>query len=375
MPQASLPAPRTWSGSDLITVPRLRADVANAIAFLRQRPWFVGQDSNGGSVPAGTDGSIGCNIELADTWNGHVAISGGGANTSQYWAPVPGWYLCRTAVPWNYTSTTAAAMAGSLSGTTGGTAWGPGRGPLVLCGSGFAPVTQCADLVEMTLAGPPGGGGDFVNFQALQTSSGPVSLSTASVQLPTCSARWACATSGTQPLPVPPLAAVPSPITHAWLNSNVRDTIAQLVYPPICKVVYNGSTSLPSQTYPAGTTVPLGSVSVDNYGGYSTSTSKYTAPLSGRYYVYGQVNLTNSTATTGYGCGISVSGGTTMWGDVVYFDPGGASLLGGCCVSRRVRLTAGQTIALIANQGSGASIGYNGATGNQSRMIIAWEGA
>jgi hypothetical protein len=371
MPQASLPSPRTWSANDLVTTPRLRADVSNAVAFLLQRPLFVGQRTDGHSTASGSDVPLTLDTELVDTWNGHNISGTIGSN---YYAQVPGWYLVRSAPAWNYTSTTAQQFAGSFSGVSGGTAWGPVRGPLVLCGSGFAPVTQAIDLVEMTNTGPPGGSGDYVQFSALNNSGSAVSLEAASVQYPTASARWVCATSGTQPLPVPPLTAVPSPVTRAWLNANVRDTIKQLIYPPICRVVYNGSTTLPTQAYPAGTTVPLGSVTVDNYGGWSTSSNTYTAPVSGRYYVYGQMSLALSSVTTGYGCGISVNGGTTMWGDAVFFNPGAGSNFGGACVSRRVRLSAGQTISLVANQGSGGSIGYNGSAGNQPRVVIIWEG-
>lgn len=374
MNQASLPSPRTWSANDLVSVPRLRADAVNAIAFLLTRPAFAGQNTLGSSWSSGSDNTLGMNSELTDNWNGHVASSSGNAVTSQYWAPVPGWYLCRSAPAWAYTSTTPAVFAGGMQGITGGASWGPQRGPLTLCGSGSQPVTQAVDLIEMTNSGPPGGSGDWVQWTAFQSTGSPVSLSTASVQLPTASARWVCAISGTQPLPVPPLAAVPSPITHAWLNSNLRDTINYLIYPPVCRAIgLPGGQTLASTSWPAGSAVPFNGSTVDNYGGLNTSTGAYTVPLSGRYYVYGQFTLANSSVSTGYGCGISVSGATTQWGDVVYFAPA-SSVGGGACVSRRLRLTAGQTIALVANQGSGGSIAYSTSGTNPTRMIIVWEG-
>jgi len=368
MPQASLPSPRTWSAGDYVTVPRLRADAVNAIAYLRQRPWFAGQRTDGHSMPSGTDTPLTLDTELADPWNGHQP------GAAAWYAQVPGWYLVRSCATWNYTSTTPVVLAGSMSGVTGGTAWGPVRGPNMLCGSGWPPVTQAVSLIEMTATGPAGGGGDYVQFSAWNDSAAAISLQSASVQYPTGSVRWVCATSGTQPLPVPPLTTVPSPITRAWLNANVRDTIEQLIYPPVCKAAYAaGSSSMASSTFPAGVTVPLNSVAVDNYGGFNATTHLYTAPVSGRYLVYGQFNLNGSSTTTGYGCGISISGGTTMWGDNAYFAPSG-SQFGGAAFSRRVRLTAGQTVALIGCQGSGSAITYQTSPVNPTHMIIVWEG-
>lgn len=376
MPQASLPSPRTWAANDLVTAPRLRADAANAIAFLSARPMFAGQVTTGRSWASGSDLPMMLDSELYDSWNGHqpgTAVSGS-QNPSQYYAQVPGWYLCRSAPAFNFTSITPAVMAGSLQGVTGGTSWGPQRGPLVLCGSGSPPVTQCVDLIAMSATGPPGGAGDYVQFDAFQSSGSSVNLNAAPVQLPAASARWACALSGTQPLPVPPLTAVPTPITHAWLNANLRDTIAQLAYPPICRAFYTaGSSTLASSTFPTGSVIQCNTVTVDNYGGYNTSTFAYTAPLAGRYYVYGQYSLASSSTSTGYGCGISVNGGATIWGDVLQFAPG-ASLGGGACAGKRLRLNAGDQVQLRGNQGSGSAIAYNASGANPTRLVIVWEG-
>lgn len=374
MPQASLPGtPRTWSAGDYVTVPRLRADPVNAIAFLLSRPTFAGIQTSGGTFPSGSDSSVGMNAELLDNWAGHVAVSGNGALTSQYWAPVPGWYLVRCTIPWSYTSATQAAFAAGLQGITGGVSWGPVRGPLTLCGSTAAPLARCTDLIEMTSASVPGGAGDWVQFTAFQTTGSAQSLVYNSTNMPYASARWVCSVSGTQPLPVPPLTAVPSPITSAWLNADVRDTIEQLVYPPVMKAFYTSTGStLASGTFPAGVAAPLNTVAVDNYSAFNVPARTWTCPVAGRYLVAGQFSLNSNSGTTGYSCGVQVNGGTIQWGDSVFkvSDTSG----GGAGFYRRMRFSQGDTVQLMACQGSGGSIAWNTSAINQTRLITVWEG-
>jgi hypothetical protein len=372
MPTPTLPSPRTWSADDLISVPRLRADVADAVAFLSHRPAFIGQNTTGPSWSSGSDNNLGFNAELDDWWDGHVTIATNGAVSSQYWAPVPGWYLCRLSVPFQYTGGTAYLYGAGFNWTTGGVAQATVRGAFNFAALATPPVAQSCDLIEQTLSGSPGGSGDYIQPTAYQNTGSSISLADTATLLPTVNIRWVSAISGTQPLPVPPLTTPPSPMTSAWMNANVEETIQFLAYPPVLKAT-TPSGGLASSTFPAGSAVPLGAVTADNYGGFSTSTSQYTFPVSGRYYCYGQFVLAapGSSISTAYAAGLQVSGGTTAWGDIAYVN---GNSVAGATVTRRLRVTAGQTIRLMASQGSGSSITYDGAAVNQSRLIVAWEG-
>jgi len=374
MPQSSLPSPRTWSAGDLVTTPRLRADVEDAIAFLSNRPMFIGQNTSGRSWASGSDLGLGLDTEVTDNWNGHVTTTSGSPNSAQYWCQVPGWYLCRSAPAFSYTSSTQAMFAGGLEGLSSGVSFGAWRGPLVLDGSTHPPVPQCIDLVALFNTGPPGGSGDYVQFDAFQNTGSSVNLVSAATQLPTASARWVCALSGTSPLPVPPLAAVPSPITSAWLNANVRDTIKYLIYPPVLRAVYApNATTLASTAFPGSSSAPLNSLNIDNYGGFNTSTNTYTAPIAGRYLIAGQVNFASNTGAGSYRCGINYNtGNPTQWGDVTtkLSDTTG----GGAGVVKRLRLNAGDTIRLAAGQDTGAAVTYNSSSVAQTRLVMVWEG-
>jgi hypothetical protein len=368
MPQPAIPSPHTWASGDYVLAPQLRANVSNAVALLAGRPWFIGQSANGATWASGTDGTLGLDTELDDPWNMHTV-----ANAKLY-CQLPGWYLCRCTFPFAYNSTTAAAFAAGFQWQNNGAGVGPIRGPLLWSGSGFFPTPQAVDLIEQTISGPANGSGDWLAGTGFQNTGSTISRSGNATQLPTVSARWVAAITGTTPLPVPPLGAVPSPITSAWLNANVRDTISFLTYPPIAKATYApGSSTMASATFPAGSVVPVNAVTVDNYGGLTTGASAgYTAPVAGRYYCYGQFSLQATAVTFSLGAGFSVNGGTTQWGDVLYKTSDTVGF--GAGVSKRLRLNAGDKVQLIGSQNSGSAIGYTTSAANQTRLIVVWEG-
>lgn len=343
--------------------------------FLSNRPLFYGQNSTGQNWNSGTDLGLAMTADLVDNWSGHNTVNGAGAYSSQYFCQAPGWYLARSSIPFTYTGSTQYVFAGGFSGQTAGAAFTTVRGALTLGGSTHDPLAQCCDLIRMTESGPTGGGGDFINFTAFQNTGSSITLANTATELPYVVIRWVAATSGTTPLIVPANASWPIPpaayITSAFLNTSIRDTIRFLTYPPICKA-YGASGSLPSQSFPSGSVVPLANTPVDNYSGFTTGTGGgYTAPVAGVYFVYGQFSLAASTGSTAYCAGLSVNGGSTQWGDSVnkISDTTG----GGAQVGKHLRLNAGDTVQFIACQGSGSSIAWNGAGINQTRFIAVWE--
>jgi hypothetical protein len=370
--QVTLPAPRTWSPGDQVTVPRLRADAGDAVALLTQRPLFVGQRTSGDSWSTTSDLGLPMDASLTDTWGGHLAPPATG--TGNYWAPLPGWYLCQARVPFAYSSATPAPFMCGFQGLTNGAAFGPWHGAITVNGSGSYTITpQALDLIEQVKYGAPNGGGDYIQPVARQDSGASVSLQSLSYCMPTVCIRWVCAASGTQPLPVPPLAAVPTPITSAWLNANVRDAVSFLVYPPVAKAHYvAGSSSLANSSLASPQAVPLTTADTDNYGGMNLAGSTYTAPVAGRYLLAGQYTLASSSASAFYACGLLVNGATGYWGRIAWFS--GSGLAGGASIVKRLRLAAGDQVQLVAAQNSGAAIACNATASNQTRFIAVWEG-
>jgi hypothetical protein len=377
-PYPSVPNPSTWSAGPILTS-RLRDDVAGAVNFLANRPLFVGQATEGVSIPNNADTLIALTSEVVDTWGGHATIGGSGAVWQWYYCQAPGWYLAEGYTPFDYITATQACFAAGLVTVKSGVTEPVVRGQLQLVGSGYHPGPKLADLIPMSVTGPVGGTGDAVQLTCLQTTGSSQFLTNGPASLyPFLAVRWVAALTGTAGLNVPANPSWPVPpsyITSAgYLNPAIRDTIRFLTYPPICKAYYSGSASIPSQTFPAGTVVNLNAVTVDNYSGFTTGASGgYTVPAGGLYYLYGQVNYaTDSSGAAAYSAGLRVNGGTIQWGDSVYKTTS-ESTGGGATVRKRLRLNAGDFVQFMAQQSSGSTLSLNGTSNNQSRFIAVWE--
>ena len=372
-PFPTLPAPSTWVNGPVLTS-QLRNDAQNAILFLSNRPLYLGQDTGAGAAGSGVDASLGMNVDQVDSWNGHNQQ----IDFTKYYCQAAGWYLCQGTCPWAYSGSTQYVFTAGFTALSGGVATGVVRGQLQLQGSTHFPEPQVADLILQSVTGAPGGGGDWISLTGMQATGSSIATVASGNLFPYVVIRWVCATSGTQPLIVPANASWPVPpayVTPAFLNTNIRDTISFLTYPPICRAHYTpGSTTMPSQTFPAGTVINLGTVDVDNYGGYTTGSSGgYTAPVGGVYFIYGQINFAATASTTiAYSAGLSVNGGTVQWGDSVFKTTADVSGCG-AIVRKRLRLNAGDFVQFYGQQSSGGSLGYNGTTANQTRFIAVWE--
>ena len=166
-------------------------------------------------------------------------------------------------------------------------------------------------------------------------------------------------------------APVAVPVSAAFLNQQCRDVVNFLAYPPVLRAASSTTQSIPSQTFPSGTQITtLGTETVDNFGGFSSST--YTAPVGGIYYVYGQVYFAGTTASTAYAAGISVAGGTIQWGTQARSDTTSGAQAFCMTVVRHLRLTAGQTITLWAWQNSGSSMNTVSSGAELSKLIVVW---
>lgn len=371
-PQVVIPAPRTWTTGQIIKAPYLRADVTDAVAFLLNRPSFAGANQAATSLASGSDLVLPMATEFFDNWAGHSTST----NNSRYYCQLPGWYLCTSTTPWNFTTATQFLFLGGFQGKSGGSTLTVVRGARQPANTNN-PVPQTVDLIEQTVTGAIGGAGDYIEPTVLQNTGGALALQNSSNNYPNVVIRWVASASGTVSLPVPdnPSWATLVYLTSAFLNANIRDTINFLLYPPILRAHYTaGTTTLPNQAFPAGTVVTLTTVDIDNYSGFTTGASaKYTAPVSGNYFCYGQLNLAATSTQFQKGVGFSVNGGTTIWGEVSLQTSDGSNGFG-VAVQKRLRLTAGDTLQLVGTQNSGGAVAINTATADQTRMIVVWEG-
>lgn len=380
-PWPTVPNPSTWSPGPIL-VPELRADVSNAVSFLANRPSFLGWCTSAPSVPSGGSGQIvTLDTEAYDTWQGHDPL---GQEPGWYMCRAPGWYLAEGYVSWSYNTATTVSFAANLAVGTG-----PSTSPAITSGETHpvndtrTPGPMSADLVKLVNAWTPGttqpvngssipSGMDYIALYARQNSGSNISLTSGANQYPRLSVRWACALSGTAGLSVPSNPSWPvSPAyitSAAYLNPAIRDTIRFLAYPPVFRAFYAaGTNTLPSQTFPAGTKIVLDTVTVDNYSGWSPANNLWTAPVAGVYCCIAQVFITQQTGPGSLAAGFSVNGGTTTWGK----SGRSPTNVSGFAVStvKRLRLNAGDTVALMGSQSNGTALAIN----NGTRLVCCWE--
>jgi hypothetical protein len=373
-PYPTVPSPSIWADGPVLTS-QLRADVTNAVQFLANKPSFFAECTAAPPVNgSGNDYLVGLDAEILDTWGGHWPL---GPVPANYYCQAPGWYLCEGYIPYGYSSGTEATfIAGIQQSAAGGTT--VSYGEMHPTGNTRNPGPFTAELCLLQRTGIPGSANsDYVALVANQNSGGFVSLDGVAPLLPRLSVRWALAASGAVGLPVPSNPSWPVPPAYisaaTWLNPAIRDTIAYLTYPPAFRYSYRaGSYKMPSGNFPAGNPVPLDTLTLDNYGGYSAGS--FIAPRAGVYYCYGQIAWASSATAGNYSAGFSVTGNTVpLWGKGYHCAPTGA----GVCVSavKRIRVTAGQAITLAGSQTTGSPLQVTGSGNPLTRLICLWESA
>jgi hypothetical protein len=373
-----LPVPHTWATNEVIRAWRLRADVSGAIQLLSRPPAYAGQQTFTGQSPsAGTIAAVDLDTDFYDNYLGHSASS----HTTQYYCRFPGWYLCEGSVPYMTAGTSydAALIGGVQNG--GSLTWY--YGSVVLTSSTETAAPAVSKLMKLEVTGGVGGTGDYVSLGA--ENGIPQTLSN-SPNSPLLTTRWVSALSGTNGLAVPANPAWPVPpsyVTSAFMNTNVRNVIEFLIYPPIMEAYRNATGSLASQaSMPAtGTATLCDTITVDNYSAFNTSSGVWTAPVSGLYYAAGTVGVLSNTNANGLSAGLTVtssnynSGTTfTIWGGCI--TPVPAAQGAGAMCRRHLRLNAGDTIALASfqNSASSSAMTYQGGASSTPRLLVIWEG-
>lgn len=379
-----LPAPVTWSAG-IIPAYQLRSDVSDAIALLSRPPIFIGnQTTTLQAIPSGitTPGLLILDTEVVDNWNGHQISN----FPAQYFGQFQGWYLAECTFPLQYSGGTGSVAAGIQYGTTGGGTFSVG-GMRVQNTSGFRTICGAAKLVQMVNVGGTFASGDWVGMWASQSSGvGQTPTETAS-RFPSLSVRWVAANSGGTFIAVPTNPAWPTPpsfITSSFLNTNIRDAINFLIYPPIMEYSLTTSGfSISSQgSVPAiGQTVVLNSPTVDNYSSYNIVSGAWTAPSSGVYYIYGAFALLTGANQVATAAGLTITssnynGGSTFtwWGGAQSAVTSGTASVQ---TRRRLRLNGGDTIELAAfqNDSGGAAANATNTGLWLCRLITVWESA
>lgn len=374
---------RTWSvsKSEPITASLLRANVTAPLWLISSPPMAVlAQQLAVNNVPTGARTTINpLDTELLDTGGGHSDS----ANSFRFFAPTSGWWLVRGAVPFTAATTNNAWSFGAGIQTNisavatnydGARHAGPPSATAV-------PIPGFTDLFRLTAASPVTSG-DEVQMYGFQDTGGTITTQIgASVGVfPWLAARWAGVQSGTAGLPVPSPAAFSdlTAISGAFLNSNLRDTVNFLAYPPMARLKNEGNTQTVAngaETAVTWVSSSVNSFASDNYGGWSsvTNPSRYTFPVSGRYYVYGQVAFPSSNSGQ-WQVALRVNG-SSEWAGTRTSAPTTSTSGMILAAERYLRVSAGDYVEVTATQSSGSTVTLATTAPSYSKLVVLWRGA
>lgn len=368
-----VPNPYSWNPGDKVTAPRLR-DTATAVAFHTSRPAFYATQAAAQSIPNSTWTGITLDNAFVDNVGGHSNST----NNSRYTAQVAGWYLAIGSIPYPSLSTanTDSFIAGvRVNGLNDNAHLFEGTKHTGANTHGIQPMI--IEIVKLNV-------GDYVELATFQITGAAQTLVSSGGVLPNTpqinaylSLSWVAAVSGTTGLPVPSEATwIDGPgVTAAALNSNVRDAIRFLTYPPIARLYYTGTTPA-GQNFPnnAFTAVSFDSVTVDNYTGWAgtgTNPTRWTAPVAGHHLVVGYASFGNSTAGK-RGAALRVNGTTTYYGQTTPAITTSGNDAGNCMLAQRfLKLNAGDWVETMGYQNTGGNLSMTTGT-STNRLIVVW---
>lgn len=375
--------PRTWSASDRARAKQLSLDVAGAVAFHRQRPFFQGLQTVSQSIPASAWTPVTLDWEMIDQWAGHSGT------TSQWLTPVTqgavlglgltDYYLCSGYVPLNASDTTKVGIAGLIKNGTD-----IREGTKIPYGASHAIDPMIIDLVGVQ------GGTDTIGLGAWTNNTGGAPTVVAS-KTPSLTCRWVGSAFANNPaLPAVPHSWIPADQMTASatgaspavggskvpLNSEIRDLIRYLNYPPLARLTSEGQS--PTQTIPTGgawTSIKLPTNNIDSYTGWSSGANTlYTVKRAGLYLVIGYATVAEVSAAGGYRAARLLVNGTTPFGGTSTVPMTSGATGTALYTVRHLRLNVNDTVELQMSQTGSSALPCIITAAGACRLILVWKG-
>lgn len=94
---ATVPNPRTWGSTELVTAAKLNADVKDAWTYFLNRPVAILHRESATEMLISGATAVIWTDEILDTDGGHSTVT----NPSRYTAQTAGWYFVRANLRWN----------------------------------------------------------------------------------------------------------------------------------------------------------------------------------------------------------------------------------------------------------------------------------
>lgn len=94
---ATVPNPRTWTSSELVTAAKLNADIRDSYNYFKSPPLCRLTKNAVQTISENTVTAVIWQTEVIDRDNGHSTVT----NPSRYTAQTAGWYHLRTSIHWD----------------------------------------------------------------------------------------------------------------------------------------------------------------------------------------------------------------------------------------------------------------------------------
>ncbi len=213
---------------------------------------------------------------------------------------------------------------------------------------------------------------DYINSQLYQPAAEKVTItSVAGGTIGVSAAAFAHATG----------APVAVPVSAAFLNQQCRDVIRFLSYPPLLRAAQTQAQSISTSGFPptpggnpsnqiTNLSVAGGSNGIDTFSGFASNA--WTVPVAGAYLVYGQIPYAGSTSAFSCSCGVSVNGGTILWGTVLRASTTGGAQVMTPAFRRLMRFAKNDAVTLWAYQGAGSSMNTVNNTVQFAKLITVF---
>lgn len=369
--------PRTWASAERYRARLLEGDVAGAVAWHRNKPFFQGLQTVSQPITISTWWAINLDWEMIDAWGGHSTPN------YQYFTPYSlnsasnpaDYYLCTGYVPLSATDSTKVGIAGLIKNSTE-----IHEGTKLPLNSGHVIDPMIIDLIGVT-------GGDYLSLAAWTNVTGGANTVVSS-KCPSLTLRWVGSEIGnTATLPAIPhswigadyasassTGASPTPGgSKVPLNSEIRDLIRFLNRPPLARLTAEGS----SQTIPTGgawTSIQFPLNNIDNYGGWSSgANTKYTVQRAGLYLAVGFGSVTEASAAGGGRAVRLLVNGTTPYGGTSAIPQSTGTTGTALYAVRHLRLAAGDTVEVQFYNSGSSALSVNTTASAASKLIMVWK--
>lgn len=378
--------PRTWASAERYRARLLETDVAGAIAWHRNRPFFQGLQLGAQSISTSTWNLVDLDWEMIDAWSGHSGADylwfapdtlNNTNNPSDY-------YLCSGYVPMNASDSTKVGIAGIIKNGSE-----IHEGTKLPQNSGHVIDPIAIDLIGVT-------SGDTLSLGAW-TNVAAGATTVVSAKTPSLTARWVGAAVGyVSPLPPVPHSWIPADLASASstgasptpggskvpLNTEIRDLIRFLNYPPLARLTAEGgSQAIPSSTS-VWTPIQFPLANIDTYGGWSSGdNTKYTFQRPGVYLVIGRACIAEASSGSNDGyraVRLQVNGDAAkVYGGTSAIPQSSGSTGTALYVARHIRVSAGDyvQVQMQQNQSAGTTTrAVNTTASAASKLIAIWRG-